>query len=78
LNDDVSTEVFAEIGQTHNLVEKFSAWTQLKYDVIILSRLGEIDEADNIWVIQLPHDLNFLEDVGSLRQRVSAWASGAE
>jgi hypothetical protein len=37
LSDDMSTEVLAEICQTHNLVKQFTAWAELEYDVVILT-----------------------------------------
>lgn len=67
LNDDMSTKLLAEIGQSNNLVEQFASRTQLQHDVIILGRFGEVHELDDVGVIDLSHNLHFFEDVGSLR-----------
>jgi hypothetical protein len=49
-------------------VEKLATGAQLENNVVVLARLGEVDELDDIRVIQLPHDLNFFENVGTLRR----------
>jgi hypothetical protein len=36
LSNDMSTEILAEVGQSHNLMEKLAAWAKLKDDVVIL------------------------------------------
>ncbi len=67
LYDDVTTQIFAEVGQSNNLMEELASWAEFKDDVVVLARFGKVDELDNIRVIQLPHDLHFFEDIGSLR-----------
>ena len=47
-------------------MEELASRAQLENDVVVLSRLGEFDEPDNVWVVELLHDLHFLEDVRSL------------
>ena len=66
LSNDMTTQGFAEICQAYNLVEKFTAWAQLEDNVIVLARLGEVNEPDDIGMIELAHDLDFFEDVGPL------------
>jgi hypothetical protein len=51
LNDDVAAQIFAKVGQADDLMEKFTPWAQLKDDKVVLSRLGERHELDNVWVI---------------------------
>lgn len=66
LRYDVTREVFAEVGEPHDLVEQFATWCKLQYDVVVLFRFGEVDELDDVGVIKLAHDLNLLENVRSL------------
>ena len=66
LYNDVSREVFTKVSQTDNLVEKLATRAQLEDDVVVLPGLGEVDQVDDIRVVELAHDLNFFEDVGSL------------
>jgi hypothetical protein len=68
LDDDVTAEVFTEIGQAHNLMEQLAPWTQFQNDIIVLARLGEFDQFDNIGVIELSHDLDLFQDVRALQQ----------
>jgi hypothetical protein len=68
LDDDVTAEVFTEIGQAHNLMEQLAPWTQFQYDIIVLARFGEFDQFDNIGVIELSHDLDLFQDVRALEQ----------
>jgi len=37
LSDDMSTEIFAEIGQSNYLVKEFAARAQLKDDEVVLA-----------------------------------------
>jgi len=67
LKDDVPRELLAEVCEPDNLVEELSARRQLQYDVVILLRLGKLDEFDDVGVVQLTHDLDLLEDIGPLR-----------
>ena len=71
LDDDVSAEVLAEVGEPDDLMEELATGTELEDDVIVLRRLGELDELDDIRVVELSHDLNLLEDVRALRRRGS-------
>jgi hypothetical protein len=47
-------------------MEQFTTWAQLQDDVVVLLGFGKVDELDNVGVVQLAHDLYFLEDVRSL------------
>jgi hypothetical protein len=47
-------------------VEELASRAQLENDVVVLSGLGEFDELDDVWVVDLSHNLHFLEDVRSL------------
>lgn len=53
-------------------MEELATGAQLQYDVIVLFRFGEVDQADDIGMVQLAHDLNFFEDVGSLEKTVTS------
>lgn len=48
-------------------MEQLATRAQLEYDVIVLARLGEINELDDVGMVKLAHDLYFFEDVRSLR-----------
>ena len=63
----MSTEIFAEVGQPNDLVEELATRAEFQNDVVVLARLGEIDQPDDIRVIYLSHDLHFFENVGSLK-----------
>ena len=83
LHDDVPREVFAEVCETYDLVEQFAARAQLQHDKIVLPRLAEINEFDDIGMIQLSHNLNLFEDVctlveGHIRQPAVGRTSGVE
>ncbi len=41
--DDVSREILAEVGQTHNLVKELASRAKFEDNVVILSRFGEVD-----------------------------------
>jgi hypothetical protein len=62
----MTTEIFTEVCQANDLVEKFSAWAELEDNVIVLTRLRKLDQFDDIRVIYLAHDLDLFEDVRSL------------
>ena len=68
LSYDVARELLAEVGEAHDLVEELAAGRQLEDDVVVLARLGELDELDDVRVVQVPHDLNLLQDVGALAE----------
>lgn len=67
LCDDVTTEFLAKVCQSYDLVEQLSTWAEFENNVVELGRFGEIDQLDNVGVIELAHNLNFLEDVCSLK-----------
>ncbi len=52
-------------------MEQFAAGTKLEDDVVILPRLGEIDQSDNVGMIELPHDLDLFQDICALGDKVS-------
>ena len=56
-------------------MEKLASGRKLKHNVVILSRFGEVDEADNVGMVELSHDLNLFEDICSL-QTGSQWMVG--
>lgn len=66
LRDDVTCQVFAKVRKTDDLMEELAAGAQLQDDIIVLAGFGEVDEADNVGVVELPHDLNLFQDVGAL------------
>ena len=66
LHDHVSAQVFAKVRQANDLVEELASRAQLEDEEVVLLGLGELDQADNVGVIQLSHDLNFFEDIGPL------------
>jgi len=49
-------------------VEQLASRTKLKNDVVVLAGLRKVKELDDIRMIDLPHDLHLLKDVGSLRE----------
>ena len=73
LSNDVTAQIFAEIGQSHDLMEKLAPRAEFQNDVVVLARFGEIDQLDDIGVIQVAHNLDLLEDVCALwgKQQVS-------
>jgi hypothetical protein len=56
-------------------MEELATGAKLENDVVVLSGFGEVDKTDDVGVIQLPHDLNLFEDVGSLRRIASVLIS---
>lgn len=66
LSNDMTTQVFAEIGQTNDLMEQFASRAQLKHDIVILPRFGKVNQSDDIGMIKLSHDLDLFQNVCSL------------
>lgn len=62
----MATEVFTEVRQANNLMEKLPAGTQFQDDIVILARFGKLDQFNDVRVIDLAHNLYFFQDVGSL------------
>jgi len=71
LRDDMSRQVLAKVRESHNLVEQLATGCQLENDVVVLPRLGEIDQFNDIGVIKLSHDLYFLKNICALHNIVS-------
>lgn len=69
LFNDVSAEVLTEIGQSHDLVEELASGAKLQDDVVILSGFGEVDQLDDIGVVEVAHNLDFLKDIRTLHDR---------
>lgn len=67
MDNDVSAEIFAKVGQSDYLVEQLTARAQLEDDEVILAGLRKGDELDNVRVIQLSHYLNLFQNIGSLQ-----------
>ena len=68
LKNHVAAQVFAEVRQSYNLMKEFSSGTEFQDDVVVLARFGEADKLDDVWMIELSHNLYFLQDIGSLVQ----------
>lgn len=66
LCDDVPRQFLTEVCETDDLVKQFAAGRQFEDYVVVLARLGEVDEFDDVGVVDLAHDLNLLEDVRPL------------
>jgi len=47
-------------------VEELASRAKLQDDVVVLASFNEFDELDNIWVVELSHDLDFLENIRAL------------
>jgi hypothetical protein len=47
-------------------MEQLATWCQLENDEVVLLRLLEVDKLDDIRVVELPHDLHFLQDIRPL------------
>ena len=62
----MSTQILAKICQSNNLVEELSTRAKLEDNEIVLARFRKADKFDNIWVVQLSHNLNFFENIGAL------------
>lgn len=65
----MATEVFTEVRQANNLMEELPAGAEFQDDIIILARLGKLNQFDDVRVIDLAHNLYFFQDVGSLYKR---------
>lgn len=63
-------KVFAEVCESDNLMEEFTTRAELKDDVVVLSRLREVDELDDIGMVDLSHDLDFFQDIRALENRL--------
>ena len=48
-------------------MEEFATGTQLEDDVIVLLGFAELDKLDDVGVFEVAHDLDFFEDVRSLK-----------
>jgi hypothetical protein len=48
-------------------VEELATGSKFQHNVVVLPRLGEVDELDDVGVVELTHDLHLLEDVGTLQ-----------
>lgn len=59
-------ELLAEVREADDLVEQLAARRQLEDDVVVLPRLREVDELDDVRVIDLSHDLHLFQDVRPL------------
>lgn len=66
----MTTQILAKIGQAHDLVEQFTSRAQLEDNIVVLTRFSEINQLDDVGMLNLPHDLDFLEDIGTLRKSV--------
>jgi hypothetical protein len=66
LENYMTRKIFAEVCKANNLMEQFSARTEFENDKVVLARLVEINQLDDVGVIQLSHNLNFLQDIRSL------------
>ena len=55
-------------------MEEFATWAEFEYNVIVLLRFGKIDKSDNVGMIKLSHNLDFLQDIGSLQGTRSVFA----
>jgi hypothetical protein len=66
LENHVSTQIFAKVCQSHDLVEQLSARAELENDVVILPRFGKVHQLDDIGVVKIAHNLDFFQDIRSL------------
>lgn len=66
LSNDMTTQVFAEIGQTNDLMEQFASRAKLQDNIVVLPRFGKVDKSDNVGMIKLSHDLDLFQNVCSL------------
>lgn len=71
LCNDMATEILTEIRQSNYLMEQLAARAKLKDDVVELLRLGEVNEPDDVRVIELPHYLDFFQNIRTLKARSS-------
>lgn len=63
LNDDVPTQLLTKVCQPHYLMEQFASWAKFQDDVIVLAGFREVDQLHDMGVVNLPHDLNFFENI---------------
>jgi hypothetical protein len=66
LDNDVSRELFAKVGETDDLVEQLATGCQLENNVVVWLCLGKLDEFYNVGMVQLAHNLHLFEDIRSL------------
>lgn len=70
LDDNMTGELLAEVGQANDLMEQLATWSQLQNNKVIVLGLGKVDQLDNIGVVELLHNLNFFENVCPLSRRL--------
>lgn len=51
LANDVSAEILAKVCQSNDLMEKLASGAELENNVVVLSRLGEVDQFGDVGVI---------------------------
>lgn len=66
LDNDVSRQLFAKVGEANNLVEQLATRSKLENNVVVRFRLGKVNQLDDVGVVKLSHNLDFFEDVGTL------------
>lgn len=66
LHNNMATELFTEVGQSHDLMEQLATGAEFEDDIVVLTRLGETNQLDDIRVVKIAHDLHFFQDVGTL------------
>lgn len=47
-------------------MEELASRTEFQHDKVVLSGFGKVNEIHHVGVVQLPHNLHFLQDIGSL------------
>lgn len=67
----MSGQLFTEVCQADDLVEQLATGGKFEDDVVVLPRFGEFNELDDVGMVELSHNLNLFEDVGTLARRVS-------
>lgn len=70
LADDMSAEIFAKVGQSHDLMKQFTPGAKFKDYVIVLGRLREVDQFDDIGVVEVAHNLYFFENIRTLSKHL--------
>lgn len=70
LENHVSAQVFAKVCQSHDLVEQLSTGAELENNVVILPRFRKVNQLDDIGVVEVAHNLDFLEDIRSLSKQI--------
>lgn len=66
LANDMSAEIFAEVRQPHDLMEQFTTRAKFKNNVIVLLRLREVNQFDNIRMFEIAHNLDLFKNVRTL------------